>query len=215
MISVWKGCGQSLAGYLLHTHVTIVAIASSSVSVAVECDWLALGKSKASEKKEIIVRRQSVPGRPVVLLVLLVGLLGCSKKDQAPNPEKPATSEPKARTVENESPKPIDLADGISSAEPAASPLVHQFLKQIIRRRQWNAGQSFSALFASWQELVQNNPRNPMMIRFEVDVDQTLEQDTTWTTRSNRQFLDDFCQAHDLLWTITGPDTIRISKKPQ
>lgn len=42
-----------------------------------------------------------------------------------------------------------------------------------------------------------------------------FQRNHDWKKMTNRAILDSICQECDLVWTITEPDTIRISKKPE
>ncbi len=79
--------------------------------------------------------------------------------------------------------------------------------------RNVTADQQIQAFFATWEDILKHRSRQPIDIHFDVEVDGPFGKDHAWTSATNRGILDELCQAYDLTWTATEPNTIRISKK--
>ena len=72
------------------------------------------------------------------------------------------------------------------------------------------AGIPISARFEMWEVILQHKS---MDIHFEVEAEGKVQKDHVWKNKTNRTVLDEYCQDNDLVWKITGPNTIRIEKK--
>ena len=146
------------------------------------------------------MKSRCVLGCLAVLCILFVPLTGCSEKEEAP-------------PVEAETPAPTSVsAVAPGSADP--SPAMVQFLAKAVRAKRVAAGHGIREFFDFWQEML-HTPRIDLKIYFEVEVEGTFEEDHDWTNTTYREILDDLCRRNNLVWTITEPDTIRISEKPQ
>ena len=76
------------------------------------------------------------------------------------------------------------------------------------------AGGQISGIFELWEALFHHpkNP-NPMDIYFEVEAEGKVQKDHVWENKTYRTVLDEYCQDNDLIWKITGPNTIRIENR--
>jgi len=103
----------------------------------------------------------------------------------------------------------------ITAPEQAISPLMDQFLRTSAgSHMNVTAGGQISGIFELWEALFHHpkNP-NPMDIYFEVEAEGKIQKDHVWKNKTYRTVLDEYCQDNDLVWKITGPNTIRIDKK--
>ena len=65
-----------------------------------------------------------------------------------------------------------------------------------------------------WETLL-HHPDVGMEIYLKIEVEKEFQADRIWEHKTNREFLDTLCGENDLVWTIAGRDTIRISAKPK
>ena len=104
----------------------------------------------------------------------------------------------------------------ITASEQTISPLMDQFLRQSAGSTFGvKAGTQISGIFEMWEAVLQHKS---MEIHFEIEAACTLgdgevQKDHVWENKTNRTVLDEYCQDNDLVWKITGPNTIRIEKK--
>ncbi len=137
-----------------------------------------------------------------VLVVLFALVSGCSEKEEAPPIEEEAAIETEAQAVEPQT----------SDATPA--PLMQRFLAGPAGLLKVSTQDPIAKSFAVWGLSIRNHPRRPMDIHFEVELEQeTFQKDHAQKGKTSRAFLDDVCQENDLVWTLAGPNTIRISRK--
>ena len=141
-----------------------------------------------------------VLGCLVALGILFGAMTGCSEKDEAP-------------PVEAETPAPASVPI-VAPESVAPSPAMAQFLAKAVRAKSVAAEHGIAEFFEFWQGML-HTPRIDLKIYFEVEVEGTFEEDHDWTNTTYREILDDLCRRNNLVWTITEPDTIRISEKPQ
>jgi len=138
----------------------------------------------------------------VVLSILFASMVGCSRKEETPPVEEETTPQASVPVAEPESPAVV------------ASPEMEQFLAKAVRAKSVAAGHGIREFFDFWQEML-HNPRIDLKIYFEVDVGGKFQKDHKWENTTCREILDDLCLQNHLVWTITEPDTIRITQKPQ
>ena len=142
--------------------------------------------------------KRSVLSYLTVLSILFASMLGCDKKEDT-------------SSVENETPS----ESTITTPEQSISPLMDQFLRKSAGSYvNVTAGGQISGIFELWEALFHDpkNP-NPMDIYFEVEAEGKIQKDHVWKDKTYREVLDEYCQDNDLVWKITGPNTIRIEKK--
>lgn len=137
-----------------------------------------------------------------VLAILFGSMSGCAKEEDVLPVEEETAPEATVQAVEQEAP------------EVAVSPDMEQFLAKVVSARQVAAGHGIREYFDFWQELL-HNPRIAMKIYFEVKVEQKFQKNHDWRNMTNQEILDAVCQEYDLVWTITEPDTIRITKRAE
>jgi hypothetical protein len=152
---------------------------------------------------------QHVPGYLVVLSVLCVSLAGCSEKEDAPPVPEETRAEPSTPATP---PAAQQVAQTVATEQPVSSPTA-PFLERKVRMRKVTAGDSIPEFFTSWENIIQRRSRQPLDLHFEVEVDGTFPTDHVWSSSSNRGILDELCAEFDLEWTVTSPNTIRISEK--
>jgi hypothetical protein len=132
-----------------------------------------------------------------VTAILLASMLGCSRKEEAP----PAEEKP-----------PAGVQAARETPKAAPSPSMSQFLRNPVRAKQAKAGQEIRAFFALWQQNLHRRGTT-MKIDFQVELEDTFQADQAWQDTNSREILNSLCQANNLVWTITEPNTIRITKK--
>lgn len=135
-----------------------------------------------------------------LILLVLVSMVGCSKKDHSTTNEDEINSESAVQATETE------------SSTQTISPLMKQFLSKKVKTRKATAGYQISEFFDFWQDLL-HNPRISLEIYFDVELDTKFKRDHIWENKSNREILNELCREYNLTWTITGSDTIKITKK--
>ncbi len=126
-------------------------------------------------------------GSVAVLLVVMVGLSGCSKKDEAPKAESPGTTEssvPAAKPAAAQS--DVRAMESLASAPAASVVALEPFLERKVRMRNVTAGQEIQAFFASWEDILKHRSRQPVDIHFDVEVDGPFGRDHAWTSATNR-----------------------------
>jgi hypothetical protein len=103
-----------------------------------------------------------------------------------------------------------------ASEAPAVVPVpeMGQFLAKAVRAKSVAAGHGIREFFDFWQEML-HTPRIDLKIYFEVAVEGTFEEDHNWENTTYREILDDVCRRNNLVWTITEPDVVRITKKSE
>ncbi len=155
--------------------------------------------SGSNNRKEIIMKRRSVLSYLTVLSILFASILGCDKKEDT-------------SSVENETPSESTItAPEQETSEQSISPLIDQFLRKSAGSTvQVKAGTQISARFEMWEVILQHKS---MDIHFEVEAEGKVQKDHVWKNKTNRTVLDEYCQDNDLVWKITGQNTIRIEKK--
>jgi hypothetical protein len=152
------------------------------------------------KRREIAMMSRCVLGSLIGLSILFASLSGCSKKEDAPPVEAETAPETRVTTVEAELPE-----------EPVSAAMA-EFLGKSVGRRKVSAGEPIHEYFAFWETLL-HRPEVGMEIYLKIEVEKEFQADRVWENKTNREFLDSLCQENGLVWTIAGPDTIRISAK--
>ena len=148
------------------------------------------------------MKLRSVLSYLTVLSILFASILGCDKKEDT-------------SSVENETPSESTItAPEQETSGQSISPLMDQFLKESPSHVNVTAGNQISGIFELWEAAFHHpeNP-NPMDIYFEVEAEGKIQKDHEWKDKTYGEILDGYCQDNDLVWKITGPNTIRIEKK--
>ena len=144
------------------------------------------------------MKRRSVLSYLTVLSILFASILGCDKKEDT-------------SSVENETPSESTItAPEQETSGQSISPLVDQFLKKSLSTVKVTAGNQISGIFELWEAILHHKS---MDIYFEVEAEGKIQKDHVWKDKTYREILDEYCQDNDLVWVITKPNTIRISKK--
>ena len=139
----------------------------------------------------------------LVGVMSLICLTGCSEKEEGPQAEEPAASK-------------SDLPASDPAVAPAAASVsMEAFLERRVRMRPAAAGHEIGAFFASWEQMLKHRSREPVDIHFEVEVEGAFGQDHAWTSSTNRGILDELAREYDLAWTVTEPNTIRITSESE
>ena len=131
-------------------------------------------------------------------------MLGCAKEEDTSSAETETLTEPNI-------PDTPDIVQ--ETPEQSISPLMDKFLRKSYGSMNVSAGNQIRAFFDLVEYGLHNHPRDPMKIYFEIEVEAEVERDHVWKNKTFRKILDEYCQENNLVWTIIGPDTIRISKK--
>ena len=145
------------------------------------------------------MKLRSVLSYLTVLSILFTSILGCDKKEDT-------------SSVENETPSESTItAPEQETSGQSISPLMDQFLKESPSHINVTAGKSqISDIFELWEAILHHKS---MDIYFEVEAEGKIQKDHVWKDKTYREILDEYCQDNDLVWVITKPNTIRISKK--
>lgn len=144
------------------------------------------------------MKLRSVLSYLTVLSILFASILGCDKKEDT-------------SSVENETPSESTItAPEQETSGQSISPLMDQFLKESPSHVNVTAGIQISGIFELWETMWHHKS---MDIYFEVDPELKIQKDNVWKDKTYREILDELCEDNDLVWVITKPNTIRISKK--
>ena len=142
-------------------------------------------------------------------------MLGCSKKEEAPPVEEETAPPANVQVVQRELPEAVpspEMERFVREAVP--SPTMEHFLKNAVRGKKATAGQGIRDFFERWQQALHKRS-TPTQIRFDAELEDTFQNDRTWANTTNQKILESACQENHLVWTITEPNTIRITKKPK
>ena len=135
------------------------------------------------------------------LIIMFASMLGCSKKEDSSLAEDETAPESSIQATEPESPA------------QSVSPLMDQFLKKTAGSyKKVTAGNDISEFFGAWENFL-HHPRISIEIYFDVELEEKFQRDHIWENKTNQEILDDLCNEYNLTWTITEPNTIRVSKK--
>jgi hypothetical protein len=139
------------------------------------------------------MKLRSVLSYLTVLSILFASILGCDKK-------------------EDTSPVEIDRPSEsvVAAPEQSTSPHIEQFLKLSPSHVNVGAGTQISGIFEMWETMLHHKS---MDIYFEVEPELKIQKDNVWKDKTYREILDELCEDNGLVWVITKPNTIRISKK--
>ncbi len=141
------------------------------------------------------MKGRSVLSYLIVLSILFASIFGCDKKEDT-------------SSVENETPSESTItAPEQETSGQSISPLMDQFLKESPSHVNVTAGNQISGIFELWEAVLQHKS---MDIYFEVEAKGKIQKDHMWRGKTYREILDEYCQDNDLVWKITGPNTIRI-----
>ena len=144
------------------------------------------------------MKLRSVLSYLTVLSILFASILGCDKKEDT-------------SSVKNETPSESTItAPEQETSVQSISPLMDQFLKESPSHVNVTAGNQISGIFELWEAILHHKS---MDIYFEVEAEGKIQKDHVWKDKTYREILDEYCQDNDLVWVITKPNTIRISKK--
>jgi len=144
------------------------------------------------------MKLRSVLSYLTVLSILFASILGCDKKEDT-------------SSVENETPSESTItAPEQETSGQSISPLMDQFLKESPSHLNVTAGRPISDIFELFELSLH---LKSMDIYFEVEAEGKVQKDHVWKDKTYREILDEYCQDNDLVWVITKPNTIRISKK--
>ena len=144
------------------------------------------------------MKLRSVLSYLVVLSILFASILGCDKKEDTPSFENETPSESTITVPEPE------------TSGQSISVIMEQFLNKSPSAVQVTAGNEISSTFELWEMISRHES---MEINFDVDAEGIIQKDHVWKGKTYREILDEYCQDNDLVWKITGPNTIRIEKK--
>ena len=153
----------------------------------------------------------------VLSIFVFIGFfcIGCKKTPDEVSQDTEAEYDQPAKeisSIENETSSESTItAPKQETSEQSISPLIDQFLRKSAGNTvQVKAGTQISARFEMWEMILQHKS---MDIHFEVEAEGKVQKDHVWKNKTNRTVLDEYCQDNDLVWKITGPNTIRIEKK--
>ena len=138
----------------------------------------------------------------VLASVLFVSMLGCAEKEETSPAEDEMAREPSVQVIEPQTP------------EQSISPVMEQFLSKTIGTQEVTAGHQIRELFDLWEQVLYQ-ASDSMDIDFEIELEEQFQKDHIWENKTHREVLDDLCRENGLVWTITGPNTIHISKKAE
>ncbi len=150
----------------------------------------------------------------VLSMFVFIGFfcIGCKKTpDEVPQDTETEYDQPAEDTssVENEtSSEPTITAPKKETSEQPISPLMDEFLRKSAGSTvKVTAGTQISAHFELWEAILQHKS---MDIHFEVEAEDKVQKDHVWKNKNYRTVLDEFCLDNNLVWKITGSNTIRI-----
>jgi len=126
-------------------------------------------------------------------------MTGCSKKEDSSIVEDETVPESSIQAPEQELP------------EQPISPLMEQYLKESISHLNVTAGYPISTLFDLWKAVLHHKGWD---IYIEVEAEGKTQKDRVWKNKTRREILDEYCQDNELVWKITGPNTIQIRRDP-
>ena len=133
---------------------------------------------------------------------LFVSMLGCVKKENASPVADETAREPSVQAIEPQ------------SSEASISPQMEQFLSKTVGTQKVTAGHQIREFFDLWEQVLYQ-ASDSMDIDFQIELEEKFEKDHVWENKTHREVLDDLCREYGLVWTITGPNTIQISKKAE